>query len=299
MTEVLAANHWLKPEDKTLLDGLQVRLEANALLFGRRLDEDDMKQVFRVIVQSQIASGLAGSNVNWAIGDWINQAEEWFSTREALNWANAQYEESYPQFVDAIKARCDKAKIKWVDAEKLFNKLSLKIEIPAGPGSTRSVYVTDFDTALSLYEITFEGLVFLGAYDAICNLSEGHIEAAVTCLQQFSNKEIFKRFNGHEYQDPPEEPGGLSNFASLLGMPRPVHAKPVLDLSDKLPLNLKKGGVWASFGGKSDEFSTLVFVLGSDAALPTLKIGSSPFSGYDDAVRLLEKVADSIFLKSI
>lgn len=76
----------LTEAERTTLIELGADLQPNALTFQRRLGEPEMRHIWRILVNLKNRTRDEDSHINFAMGDWFNQAEEWFGKGTVKDW---------------------------------------------------------------------------------------------------------------------------------------------------------------------------------------------------------------------
>jgi len=69
-----------------------VDLGPSGLTFAKRLSEGEMRTVFRIIAALYHRTNDEENHINFALGDWYVQAEEWFGKEEVDKWIDNDQE---------------------------------------------------------------------------------------------------------------------------------------------------------------------------------------------------------------
>jgi hypothetical protein len=185
------------------------------------------------------------------------------------------YEADWQSKTDTIKARCAAAAI---PVEELVDEDTgdyLKVQIRNGR-DFRPIIVSDIGSASALLESRFEAFVFLGAYAAICSYNDGEIEAFVRPANQFTPSGVYRRLTGRQVS--------------------PVRASDE-ELTITIAAAPGENGPTLSLGPMS---KTLAAMLGRGETRlrsPSLRVRGLSIAQHDQAVRLLERIANSLFFQ--
>lgn len=68
----------LSARDRTTLASLNAELSPTGIKFRRHLMFDEMRIIGQIIVDLKIRTNDEDNHINFALGDWMNQADEWF-----------------------------------------------------------------------------------------------------------------------------------------------------------------------------------------------------------------------------
>ncbi|VAW32022.1 hypothetical protein MNBD_CHLOROFLEXI01-1950 [hydrothermal vent metagenome] len=58
----------------------------NGATFHKKLSESELRNIWRIFAALKYRIGLRDDRINWAFGDWINQAEHWYGERTVEKW---------------------------------------------------------------------------------------------------------------------------------------------------------------------------------------------------------------------
>jgi hypothetical protein len=164
-----------------------------------------------------------------------------------------------------IERRCSAPGIK---TERNLTYQGVFVWFPNG-SQERKVFVGSLGHARSLLEQQFEDFVFLGSYVAVCSYKEGYFEAAIEPLRSASIFRLRKLF-GYG----PGEEGD-----------RAIELTPNGE-DEKIKIELRSSRQRLRFF--DSEFRN---------RRPCLVIRNANIQRHDDALRLLEKIADSVFFE--
>jgi hypothetical protein len=163
--------------------------------------------------------------------------------------------------------------IKYEQGQDEEGEPTLVVRMPDGRDS-RPVHVHSLARAKSLLSIPFEEFVFLSPYEAVCSYRAGTIESFV-------------------------RPAGT--FASLSRLRRSLHslagpASPTPSYSEWTPLSVSKNGVTLVLGGTSPTLRVLCRGnAGMSRYAPGLRVSGLTIARHDDAVALVERLANALF----
>ncbi|MFS8112076.1 hypothetical protein QD460_10180 [Rhizobium jaguaris] len=150
----------------------------------------------------------------------------------------------------------------------------VRIEIPNGK-ETRPRSIGSKAGLKAFLESPFERFVFLGDLDAICSYDGGTIEAAIRPLSQMPGRAVIRRIQS--YMDPVD--AGVGDG-------------PRFDLADRNNPNLK-----LSIQPMSDEMCGIIGASPDRVGNITLCISGIVIQQHDQALRLLNKIADALFFQ--
>jgi len=165
--------------------------------------------------------------------------------------------------LEQVRQRATAAKIPIEEIDEDYGRyIELKLQ---NGRDQRSLFCSSLDSIKQLLKFSFEKFVFLGPYEAICSYSGGRIEAMVRTLSRHSLTHFLERD---------------ANRDTI-----PLEAK-VEALSNELTV---------SIGDSSDELCRLVE--SRKTQLYSIRITGCSLSHHDQALALLEKVANAVFLQ--
>jgi hypothetical protein len=170
-----------------------------------------------------------------------------------------------------LKTRCSKAGIQVEDAKGFDDSPLLRVKTPAGRES-RTILLWRASSIRDLLKVKFERFKFLGKYLAVCSYDDGTIEAGIRSYT----------------------PGGLRRLVT-----RTSRSVAELEEEDDEAINLvvshSSASVRVMISPPSEAFIRLA---GSPAMITrygTLKIEGLRISQHDQAVQLLERLANTFF----
>lgn len=76
----------LPPRDRYLLEDLGVELRINAAIFHKKLSEEELRVVLRIFAALKYKVGEEDDRINWALGDWMVQVENWYGEKTLEEW---------------------------------------------------------------------------------------------------------------------------------------------------------------------------------------------------------------------
>lgn len=174
-------------------------------------------------------------------------------------------------FEQLIK-RCESAKIP-VELGDFDGDKYLRINLPNGR-ETRSVTVYNFSRAQELLAIPFEKYVFLGEYEAICSYGDGTIEAALSTIGfGLTSRNLFRIFEGKSAEEWSEDENHEIELTNSSSSGQHLAIKPI---SETLPVLSRNVGL---------------------RGRPSLVLSGFQLSQHDQAVDLLETIANSLFFE--
>ena len=90
----------LSAREQTTLTSLNAELGATGITFRRRLTFDEMRIIGQIIVDLKGRTNDEDNHINFALGDWMNQADEWFGPEVGIRMGLlTKPTESYSCFV--------------------------------------------------------------------------------------------------------------------------------------------------------------------------------------------------------
>ncbi|MGO8116008.1 hypothetical protein AB9F43_15645 [Rhizobium leguminosarum] len=147
------------------------------------------------------------------------------------------------------------------------------VELPNGK-ETRKVTITTKDELKAFLDSPFEKLVFLGDLDAICSYEDGIIEATIRPFQPSPSSTVIRRIQS--YMDPIEAGVGKGSTIDLADKDNPALKVTIQ------PMSAEMQGALTSLP------------MGSRT---TLLISGITVKQHDQALRLLNKIADALFFQ--
>lgn len=168
-----------------------------------------------------------------------------------------------------LDARCKEASIK-LEVHEFLDEKSVRVYLPAGR-QTSELTLFGLQRIHAFLSIPFEKYVLLGDYAAICSYKEGHIEAALTSV-------------------------GVMPIVSALREMSGIRPGSVQATDDWPPLQVQNpiGSEKIILGPGS---LTLGILNGMPRTRPSLRIEGIKVSRHDDALELLERLANSFFFQ--
>lgn len=174
-----------------------------------------------------------------------------------------------------LEERCKSAGIKLEEKKDTPTDIFLIVQLPAGR-NTHSLALTDLEDVNNLLSVPFERYTLLGNYQAICSYEDGAIEASIAPLGRVpSTRLLLTRLMGRPLS-------GLSEDEAE-------------NFQIKLPSEGERGEVEVSLRAPSQSLKIL-----SDRLMRpvvSLAITSLEVSRHDEAIDLLERIADSLFFQ--
>ena len=180
--------------------------------------------------------------------------------------------EETKELQEQLKKRCA-GKFSIEDEEPIFSDdISVKIAFPAGR-EKKWVYCYDYEDYEKLLNINFEKYSFINGFDAICNYSEGTIEASIQPINGFNLVSAYKGLFGVSFQEFRADP-----FKYSLEVASPEN-------DQKTIIKISK---------TSDE---LIALQGISRFGVSLKIIKEGITQHDQAKSLLTSVSNSLFFQ--
>lgn len=187
-----------------------------------------------------------------------------------------EIEESPAEFAAArkeLEERCHASKISLEEHDDPFGGSYLSLALPAGR-EKRRVNLYGINDIKSVLSIPFEDYVFLGDYSAVCSYKEGKIEAAIRPLRPGPSSYILRRLLGRQIDSDVREDETIVEFK---GKPE-----------DRIERIL--------IGRSSDVLIALSSPRVRDVT-PSLRIHGLQIAQHDQAVNLLERIANTAFFQ--
>ncbi len=72
--------------DKSVLLDLDVDVQRSGVVFQRKLNEANMRTVWRILTALKYRTNDEENHINFALGDWMQQAEDWYGKDELKKW---------------------------------------------------------------------------------------------------------------------------------------------------------------------------------------------------------------------
>lgn len=195
-----------------------------------------------------------------------------------LELENEPTEESIAE-ISTLRAEleecCKASNIPFQEHEDFDESSYITIELPSGR-QKRTVYVFDLDDLKRLLSVPFERYRFLGNYVAICSYEDGIIEVAVRTLGGPNASVFYRRLLGRPIREMEVDPEDL-----IVTMEHPSVLKDTR----------------VTLGPRSEPLATLSGVRVRPQRAPALKIDGLQISQHDEALDLLDKIANSVFFQ--
>ncbi|MCA9923740.1 MAG: hypothetical protein KC421_15290 [Anaerolineales bacterium] len=76
----------LSSHDHSLLEDLQVELGTTHVTFHKKLSKSELRMVWRTFTALKYRVGVHNDKINWALGDWMVQVDDWYGEGTVENW---------------------------------------------------------------------------------------------------------------------------------------------------------------------------------------------------------------------
>jgi hypothetical protein len=76
----------LHSDEQDILRKFDVDLHASGITFTHKLAEPDMRAVAAILISLKNRTKDDGSHIDFALGDWMCQADEWFGKDVGMRW---------------------------------------------------------------------------------------------------------------------------------------------------------------------------------------------------------------------
>ena len=76
----------LGSDEKEILRKFDVELQASSIGFKHELREEDMRVVAGILISLKGRTRDEGNHINFALGEWMHQADEWFGKDTGISW---------------------------------------------------------------------------------------------------------------------------------------------------------------------------------------------------------------------
>jgi hypothetical protein len=185
-------------------------------------------------------------------------------------------EEAWKSRVNSLRERSEAARYKFEEVAATEQvEEHVVVHLPAGRDS-RAVYISDISGLESLLATDFDSRTFLSPYDAICSYERGEIEAALRPLNQLAASYVFRRLTGRAI---------------------PVNRATDEELTLVIPKRAPDDRVAISIGPMSETLAAMLGRAGAKKSRAALSIRNVHVTQHDAAVRLLERVSNSLFFQ--
>jgi hypothetical protein len=173
--------------------------------------------------------------------------------------------------LEQLIARCEAANLTVSEEDDYFDEggKNYILELPAGREKHR-LYLSSEKQIERLLSIRFERYVSLWPYEAICSYADGTIESSLRILERTPSRHLIKRIFGTRSEDDDDDPIELT----------------LKDESRSIELSL----------GPPSEALKELLPRAARAHL-SLKLKGLSVSRHEDAVKLLQRVSDSLFFQ--
>ncbi|MBA2501263.1 MAG: hypothetical protein H0V27_00140 [Pyrinomonadaceae bacterium] len=172
--------------------------------------------------------------------------------------------------------RCQNAKIEYEEIEFPDSSVALQINLPSGR-KKRSVVISLAKEYKRMLTIPFEDYVYIGDYTAICSYKHSYIEAGVRTLRLISPATIYRRLFG--IQDTPIDE---------------IDSRAISIEMNRTPKEL---GQKVTIGRMSNHLYSLASLPPYNRHAFSLKIEGISVTRHDNALEILERLANSIFFE--
>lgn len=177
---------------------------------------------------------------------------------------------------DELEKRCSASTIEVKEHVDFIGRKYLTVALPSGR-EKRLVHLADTEDIKGILSVPFERYVFLGEYHAICSYSDGVIEAGIRPLiRQMPTRFLFRRLLGRNVADGADE-------------------------SDNLAIEMRResggNGERISIGKLSEALIAVGEPRYRSFRVLSLRIEGLKVSQHDQALDILERIANSVFLQ--
>lgn len=183
-------------------------------------------------------------------------------------------DESFNQLIDLLGERCDNVGLEWETKE--FGEDSQKyvvVKIPCGRDS-RQVGFPDAVSLQAFLDVEFEKYKGLGKYQAIWSSEDGTIECVLRLIRPQGLNLVRRKLLGEAPFD--DEADGFQGSLTIEGGP---------------------GGCTIQLCATSKELAAFNYGIQTSRRIPSMRISGLVVRQHDDALSILEKLANSLFFQ--
>lgn len=177
---------------------------------------------------------------------------------------------------ESLIKRCQEAKVEYEEVEFPDSSVGLQLNLPSGR-KKRSVVIYSSKDYKRILSIPFEEYVYIGDYTAICSYKHSYIEAGVRTLSPLPPTAIYRRLFG--VQDTPIDE---------------IDSRTLSIEMNRLPKEL---GQKVTIGRVSTHLYALASMPFYNRHAFSLKVEGINVAQHDQALEILEKLANSIFFE--